>query len=117
MPSVKIVERMDISGILEFVNDNKDKIGNSGLLLQKEKTKICRMRNVMQRLRFFYIFRKRVCNFSLGSRLIGQPDFFGPIRKVALRSEDYAWAPVLGSFDKLRVRPEKISISGKRAKS
>ena len=43
-----------------------------------------------------------MCNFSLRSRPIGQSDFFGPRRKVALRGEDYAWAPVLGSFDKLR---------------
>ena len=42
-----------------------------------------------------------MCNFSLRSRPIGQSDFFGPRRKVALRGEDYAWAPVLGSFDKL----------------
>ena len=64
MPSVKIVERRDISGILEFVNDNEDKIGNSGLLLQKEKTKTCRMRNVMQGLGFL-IFLERVCATSL----------------------------------------------------
>ena len=48
------------------------------------------------------IFRERVCNFSLRSRTIGPSDFFGPRRKVVLRGEDYAWAPVLGSFDKLR---------------
>ena len=29
-------------------------------------------------------------------------DFFGPRRKVALRDEDYAWASVWGSFDKIR---------------
>ena len=34
--------------------------------------------------------------------MIGQSDFFGPRRKVALHGENYAWAPVLGSFDKLR---------------
>ena len=42
-----------------------------------------------------------MCNFSLRSRPIGPSDFFGPRKKVALRGEDYAWAPVLGSFDKL----------------
>ena len=43
-----------------------------------------------------------MCNFSLRSRTIGQSDFFGPISKVVLRIEDYTWALVLGSFDKLR---------------
>ena len=43
-----------------------------------------------------------MCNFSLRSRAIGSSDFFGPRRKVALRGEDYVWAPVWGSFDKLR---------------
>ena len=52
-------------------------------------------------LRFCY-FRERVCNFSLRSRPIGLSDFFGTRREVALRGEDYAWAPVWGSFDKLR---------------
>ena len=46
------------------------------------------------------IFRERT--FSLGLRPIGSSDFFGTRRKVALRGEDYAWAPVLRSFDKLR---------------
>ena len=41
-------------------------------------------------------------DFSLRSRPIGPSDFFGLRRKVVLRGEDYAWAPVLGSFDKLR---------------
>ena len=43
-----------------------------------------------------------MCNFSLRSQPIGLSDFFGPRRKVALRDEDYTWAPILGSFDKLR---------------
>ena len=42
-----------------------------------------------------------MCNFSLRSRPIGPSDFFGPRRKVSLRGEEYAWAPVLGSFNKL----------------
>ena len=29
-------------------------------------------------------------------------DFFGPRRKVVLRSESFTWVPVWGSFDKLR---------------
>ena len=42
-----------------------------------------------------------MCNFSLRSRPIGPSDFFGTRRKVALQGEDYAWAPVLRSSDKL----------------
>ena len=45
-------------------------------------------------------FRERVCDFSLRFWAIGPSDFFGARRKVALHDEDYAWAPVLGSFDK-----------------
>ena len=48
------------------------------------------------------IFRERGSDFSLRSRPIGLLDFFEPRRKVALCGEDYAWAPVWGSFDKLR---------------
>ena len=43
-----------------------------------------------------------MCDFSLRSRAIGSSDFVGGRRKVVLRSEDYAWAPILGSFDKFR---------------
>ena len=50
----------------------------------------------------WWIFRERSSNFSLGFRSIGQSDYFGPRRKVVLRSEGFAWVPVLGSFDKLR---------------
>ena len=55
----------------------------------------------LQKLRF-WVFRERGSDFSLKSRAIGPSDFFGPRKKVALRGEDYTWAPVLGSFDKLR---------------
>ena len=34
--------------------------------------------------------------------MIGQLDFFGSRRKVVLRGEGKAWAPVSWSFDKLR---------------
>ena len=56
----------------------------------------------MKKVRFFFIFRERVCDFSLRSRAIGPSDFFGPRRKIVLLGEDYAWALVLGSFNKLR---------------
>ena len=44
---------------------------------------------------------ERECDFSLSFRAIRPSEFFGTRRKVALRSEAYAWAPVLRSFDKL----------------
>ena len=50
----------------------------------------------------FFIFRERRCSFSLDFWLIRPSDFVGPRRKVVLRSEDFAWTLVLGSFDKLR---------------
>ena len=43
-----------------------------------------------------------MCGFSLGFRVIRPSEFFGVRKKVALRSEAYAWAPILRSFDKLR---------------
>ena len=55
----------------------------------------------MQEVRVFY-FRERESTFSLRSRLIRSSDFDRARRKVVLRGEDYAWAPVLRSFDKLR---------------
>ena len=42
----------------------------------------------------FVIFLERVCHFSLRSRAIGPSDFDGARRKVVLRGEDNAWAPV-----------------------
>ena len=44
-------------------------------------------------------FSERVRDFSLD--FIRPSDFFGARRKVALRREAYAWAPVLKSFDKI----------------
>ena len=43
--------------------------------------------------------RERRSNFSLDFPAYGPSDRFGPRRKVVLRGEGYAWAPVLGSFD------------------
>ena len=49
-----------------------------------------------------FVFRERVSRFSLDFWLIRPSEFFGARRKVALRSEAYAWTPVLRSFEKLR---------------
>ena len=48
------------------------------------------------------ISRERNCTFSLDFMSIGPADFFGARRKVVLREECNAWAPVLRSFDKHR---------------
>ena len=40
--------------------------------------------------------------FSLEFLAIRPSEFFGAKRKVVLRDEAYAWAPVLRSFDKIR---------------
>ena len=48
------------------------------------------------------VFRVRERDLSLDSRAIRPSEFVGTRRKVALRSEAYAWALILRSFDKLR---------------
>ena len=63
--------------------------------------KTCRMRMRCSGLGFLKS-RKRKCAFSLDFRSIRLSVFDGARRKVVLRSEANAWAPVLGSFDKLR---------------
>ena len=47
-------------------------------------------------------FSERESHFSLKYRAIRPSEFFGARRKVVLRDEAYAWAQVLGSFDKFR---------------
>ena len=49
-----------------------------------------------------FVILEKESTFSLRSRAIGPSDFFGPRRKVVLRGEGNAWAPVLRSFNKLR---------------
>ena len=50
----------------------------------------------------FLCSRERISNFSLDFLQIRPSEFVGARRKAALRIEAYAWAPVLGVFDKLR---------------
>ena len=45
------------------------------------------------------VFRERESGFSLGFRPIGPSVLDGARRKVALRSEDYAWALIWWSSD------------------
>ena len=42
-----------------------------------------------------------MCDFSLRSQAIAPSDSFGARRKVVLRDEGNAWAPVSRNFDKL----------------
>ena len=48
------------------------------------------------------VFRERKSNFSLDFPVFGLSDLIGLRSKVALHCKGYAWALVLGSFDKLR---------------
>ena len=69
-------------------------------LLPFEDQKMQWLREDVQWLRMV-VFRERRCPFSLRFRSIGSSDFFEARRKVALRGEGNAWAPVSWSFDKL----------------
>ena len=91
----------DINGIIEFVlNDNKTKCAWYHLLQLKLEAKNVGGENRCGS-RFFLCFSERVSSFSLGLWAIRLSEFFGIRRKVALRGEAYAWAPILKSFDKL----------------
>ena len=46
--------------------------------------------------------RERKSNFSLDFPVSESSDLFGSRSKVVLRGKGYAWAPIFGSFDKLR---------------
>ena len=46
--------------------------------------------------------RESVCAFSLRLRAIRPSEFVGTRKKVVLRGEGNAWAPILRRFDKLR---------------
>ena len=48
-----------------------------------------------------------MCDFPLGFWAIRPSEFFGARRNVVLRSEAYAWAPVLRSFEK----PREVGVS------
>ena len=47
-------------------------------------------------------YRERESHFSLDFREIRPSELVGTRSKAALRIETYAWAPVLGVFDKIR---------------
>ena len=55
----------------------------------------------LQKLDFSFS-SKRERGFSLDFRAIRPSEFFRTRKKVALRDEAYAWAPVLRSLDKFR---------------
>ena len=67
-------------------------------LLPFEDQKMQWLREDGQWLRMV-VFRKRRCPFSLGFLSIGPSVFDGARRKIALRGEDYVWAPIWWSSD------------------
>ena len=72
-------------------------------LLQNEKeAKTCWAREFITVAKMVCFWSERERDFSLGFWAIRSSEFVGTRRKVALRNEAYAWAPVLRSFDKLR---------------
>ena len=75
---------------------------NSDCLLQIEpKTKTWEKRK-LDAVADFEGFRERRTSFSLDFWEIRPSEFVGTRRKVVLRDEAYAWALVLGVFNKLR---------------
>ena len=62
----------------------------------------CGKRTKGDAVAIFSDFRERRTSFSLDFQEIRPSKSFGPRRKAALCGEAYAWALVLGVFDKLR---------------
>ena len=97
MPSVKN-PREWTHGILEIVNKEKDKNLHSVVFPIFEDQKGAVEGGFVQWVLEF-IFRERGSGFSPGFRPIRPSVFNGARRKVALRDEDYAWAPIWWSSD------------------
>ena len=89
MPSVKNQDKMDMNGIVRNVNENKTKC-NSFLLKRKRKNR----QKVGDP-----DFRERESAFSLDFSSFGSSVLNVARSKVDLRSEGYAWAPILWSSD------------------
>ena len=91
----------DIDDIIEFVlNDNKTKlciVSSPTIEIRSQKCERTRIDAVAD----FFMFSERVSRFSLDLQAIRPSEFVGTRRKVALRSEAYAWASILRSFNKL----------------
>ena len=79
----------------------KDKIGNSDRLLPLFESQNVKDENGDAVGTDLRVFRERMSGFSLRFRPIEPSDFFKVRRKVVLCCENYTWAPVLRSFDKL----------------
>ena len=92
---------------LELFKLEKDKILHSVILFKWKKLRENVERKKGDAGGFVFIFSERECDISLRFRAIQPLEFFGARRKVVLRGEVYAWAPVLGSFDKVR----KVGVS------
>ena len=80
----------------------KDEIVNSVIsYLQNENQKRAGKMGKCSRVRFDFS-RERESHFFLDSWLIRPSEFVGIRRNAVLRSEGFAWVPVLRSFNKLR---------------
>ena len=67
--------------------------------LLKTNTGSREMEDAVAAVADFVIFLYRESTFSLDLWPIGPSIFDGARRKVALRGEDYTWAPIWWSFD------------------
>ena len=94
----------DMISIMLFVNDNRTKLQIVSSPTIEKGQNVKGGECVLQSVKFFILEREREkeSTFSLRSRLIRPSDFFGARSKAVLRSEGFAWVPVLRCFDKLR---------------
>ena len=102
VPRVKI-QRKGHGWHFGILNDNEenDKMLNSVISFFKKKGENVQEEMRCRRLGFF-TFSERVSDFFLKSREIQPSNSFGARRKVVIRGEGNAWAPISWSFDKLR---------------
>ena len=102
MPNVKTGKRREKMVILKLFKLGKDKKSIVSSLLFKDQTKkTCWGRKGSQWL-WILSFSEKESHFSLKYRAIRPSKVFGAKKKVVLHGEAHAWAPVLGSFIKLR---------------
>ena len=96
MLSVKNPKLRDMIGIFELLIRKRQKM-NSVHLLQRGKNG--QNAGLFMQWLDFMVFGERESTFSLGFRPIGSSVFDGARKKVTLRGEDYAWAPIWWSSE------------------
>ena len=95
MPSVKIQEKGHI-GNYKILNEEMTKDEHVHLL---QRGKNGHNAGELRQWLDFFIFSERGSGFSLGFRPAGPSVFYGARRKIAIRGEDYAWAPIWWSIN------------------